>query len=71
MGGFVNGRKQSMAVKRELQEEMGIDIIKPPQLHRVYSDPRQATADIPAYQINALPSGDGEEKPVAADDVKR
>lgn len=70
MGGFVNvGETVEQAVKRELQEEMGIDLIKPPQLLGIYSDPRRDNRRHTISSVFAVHL-DGEEKPVAADDVK-
>jgi 8-oxo-dGTP diphosphatase len=70
MGGFVNvGETVEQAVKREIQEEMGIDLIKPPQLLGIYSDPRRDNRRHTVSSVFAVHL-DGEEKPVAADDVK-
>jgi 8-oxo-dGTP diphosphatase len=70
MGGFVNvGETVEQAVKRELQEEMGIDLIKPPQLLGIYSDPRRDNRRHTVSSVFAVHL-DGEEKPIAADDVK-
>lgn len=42
MGGFVDvDETAEQAVKRELKEEMGIDLKDPPRLFGVYSDPRR------------------------------
>jgi 8-oxo-dGTP diphosphatase len=70
MGGFVNvGETVEQTVKRELQEEMGIDLVKPPQLLGIYSDPRRDNRRHTVSSVFAVHL-DGEEKPVAADDVK-
>jgi 8-oxo-dGTP diphosphatase len=70
MGGFVNvGETVEQAVKRELKEEMGIDLIKPPQLLGIYSDPRRDNRRHTVSSVFAVHL-DGEEKPIAADDVK-
>ena len=42
MGGFVDVNETAEhAVKRELMEEMGVDLKEPPKLFGVYSDPRR------------------------------
>jgi 8-oxo-dGTP diphosphatase len=70
MGGFVNvGETVEHAVKREIQEEMGINLVKPPQLLGIYSDPRRDNRRHTVSGVFAVHLG-GEEKPVAADDVK-
>jgi 8-oxo-dGTP diphosphatase len=70
MGGFVIvGETVEHAVKREIQEEMGIDLVKPPQLLGIYSDPRRDNRWHTVSSVFAVHLG-GEEKPVAADDVK-
>jgi len=72
MGGFVQvGETAEDAVRRELQEEMGIVLSKddPIVLLGIYSDPRRDNRrhTVSAVYVIEL---DGKEQPVAADDVK-
>jgi 8-oxo-dGTP diphosphatase len=70
MGGFVNvGETVELCVKREIHEEMGIILVKPPQLLGIYSDPRRDNRRHTVSAVFAVHLG-GEEKPVAADDAK-
>ena len=70
MGGFVEiGETVEAAVRREIQEELGIELEEPPQLFGVYSDPRR---DIRRHTVSVvftvtLPEN---AKPQAADDIK-
>jgi 8-oxo-dGTP diphosphatase len=70
MGGFVMmGETVEQTVKRELQEEMGINLTKPPQLLGIYSDPRRDNRRHTVSSVFVVHL-DGQEKPVASDDVK-
>jgi len=70
MGGFVQvGETVEQAVRRELKEEMGIDLIIPPQLLGIYSDPRRDNRRHTVSSVFVVHL-DGLETPVAADDVK-
>ena len=70
MGGFVQvGETVETAVKRELMEEMGIELTEPPILFGVYSDPRR---DNRRHTVSATYAIRVDENihPVAADDAK-
>lgn len=70
MGGFVQvGETIEQAVKRELMEEMGIELSTAPSLLGVYSDPHRDNRRHTASAVFAVHL-DGSEKPVASDDVK-
>jgi 8-oxo-dGTP diphosphatase len=70
MGGFVIvGEEVEKAVRRELMEETGIDLVEDPVLFGVYSDSRR---DNRRHTVSAVyvVHMDGSEQPKAADDVK-
>ena len=70
MGGFVEvDESVENAVKRELNEEMGIDVNEPPVLFGIYSDPRRDNRrrTVSAVYVIHL---DSHEMPHAGDDAK-
>jgi 8-oxo-dGTP diphosphatase len=70
MGGFVDvGESVQEAVARELQEEMGLVLKKPPVLFGVYSDPRRDNRRHTVGVVFAIHL-DGSEMPSPSDDVK-
>lgn len=70
MGGFVDvDETVEHAVKRELKEEMGVDLFRPPTLFGVYSDPRRDNRRRTASAVFAVPLDD-DAHPRAGDDAK-
>lgn len=70
MGGFIQvGETVESAVKREIKEEMGIDLVEPPLLFGVYSDPRRDNRRHTVSITYAVRLNENA-RPVAADDVK-
>lgn len=71
MGGFVQvGESAEDAVKRELREEMGVELNGPPTLFGVYSDPRRDNRRHTVSVAYAIRFDENDTHPVAADDVK-
>jgi len=69
-GGFVLvGETVEDAVRGELKEETGLDLNKPPQLFGLFSDPRRDNRRHTTSAVYVIYL-DGNEHPVAADDVK-
>ena len=70
MGGFVDVNETAeQAVKRELKEEMGIDLKDPPILFGVYSDPRRDNRRRNVSVVYAVHLNE-EIQPKAGDDAK-
>jgi 8-oxo-dGTP diphosphatase len=70
MGGFVEIDESSeQAVKRELMEEMAVDLTIPPQLFGLYSDPRRDNRRRTVSAVYAVHL-DSEQVPRAGDDAK-
>ena len=70
MGGFVDvDETAEQAVKRELKEEMGIDLMDPPILFGVYSDPRRDNRRRNVSVVYAVHLNE-EIQPRAGDDAK-
>jgi 8-oxo-dGTP diphosphatase len=70
MGGFVNvDETVEHAVKREIKEEMNIDLKDPPVLFGFYSDPRRDNRRRTASAVFAVYLGE-DVHPIAGDDAK-
>lgn len=73
MGGFVDVNETvENAVRREIKEEMDIDLLpdNPPQLVGLYSDPRRDNRRRTVSAVYAVHLGDNDVHPKAGDDAK-